>query len=186
VPVRITYVAEATGVGQSTGATYRAVGPSIVNGILSMPGTFAWHAGLRIVPPSPIVPPNPIIPPTPVTLMATINVSSQGTATAAFVPPSGLVSRWEAEGNALDALAQNNGTLGEVLDFVPGRTGQAFSFAEHGYVQAGPSSSLRPANITVMVWSETWDSPDRTTTCFRKGAKLASPHPMPSIQARKT
>src|SRR5579872_1022545 len=71
VPVRIIYVAEATGVGQSTGTTYRAVGASIVNGTLSMPGTFAWQAGLRFVPPSPIIPPNPVVPPTPITLMAT-------------------------------------------------------------------------------------------------------------------
>jgi hypothetical protein len=182
VPVRM----EATGVGLSTGTTYRAVGASIVNVTLSMPGTFAWQAGLRFVPPSPIVPPNPIVPPSPITLMATINVSSHGTATAASVAPSGLVSWREAEGNALDALAQNNGTLGEVLDFVPGRTGQASSFAEHGFVQAGPSSSLQPANITAMAWVRHLGFPGQNNYLLSQGAKLASPHPMLSRQARKT
>jgi len=169
VPVRIIYVAEATGVGQSTGRTYRAVGASTVNGTLSMPGTFAWQVGLRFVPPSPIVPPDPIVPPSPIALMATTNVSSQGTATAVSLPPSGLVSWWQAEGNALDALAQNNGTLGEVLDFVPGRVGQAFSFAEHGYVQAGPSSSLQPANVTAMAWVRHLGSPGQDNYILAQG-----------------
>jgi hypothetical protein len=162
---------EATGVGLSTGTTYRAVGASIVNVTLSMPGTFAWQAGLRFVPPSPIVPPNAIVPPSPITLMATINVSSHGTATATSVAPSGLVSWWEAEGNALDALAQNNGTLGEVLDFVPGRTGQASSFAEHGFVQAGPSSSLQPANITAMAWVRHLGFPGQNNYLLSQGGE---------------
>jgi len=171
VPVRIIYVAEATGVGQSTGTTYRAIGASTVNGTLSMPGTFAWQLGLRFVPPSPIVPPDPIVPPNPIALMATTNVSSAGTATAASLPPSGLVSWWQAEGNGLDALAQNNGTLGEVLDFVPGRVGQAFSFAEHGYVQAGPSSSLQPANVTAMAWVRHLGFPGQNNYVLSQGGE---------------
>lgn len=162
VPIRIFYAATASGVGQS-GATYRAFSASSVQGTFSMPGTFAWNAGLRFIPPDPIIPPNPIA------LMAVTNVNSQGTATAATVPPSGLVSWWQAEGNALDALGQNNGTPGEVVNFVPGKAGQAFSFNEQGYVQAGPSSSLQPANITAMAWVRQLGSPGANNYVLAQG-----------------
>ena len=160
VPIRVFYAAIASGVGQSTGATYRAFSASSSKGTFTMPGTFAWQIGLRVTPPNPIVPPNPI------TVLAATNVNSQGTATAATMPPSGLVSWWQAEGNALDALGQNNGTLSEGVNFVPGRVGLAFDFAPTPnqvgpipFVEAGPSPSLQPPAITVTAWVNNSFSP---------------------------
>src|SRR5579872_3975954 len=87
VPVRIIYVAEATGVGQSTGTTYRAVGSASLSTDMFKPAR-PRHCSLP------------------------------------------TLRRWLGSG--------------------------------------------------------TWDSLDRTTTCFRKAAKLVSPHPMLSTQAPKT
>ncbi|HEX2711542.1 MAG TPA: LamG-like jellyroll fold domain-containing protein, partial [Candidatus Acidoferrales bacterium] len=83
---------------------------------------------------------------------------------------AGLVSWWQAEGNALDALGQNNGTLGEVVNFVPGKVGQAFSFSGQGYVQAGPSSSLQPANVTAMAWVKHMGPPGQGDYVLSQGA----------------
>jgi Concanavalin A-like lectin/glucanases superfamily len=80
------------------------------------------------------------------------------------------VSWWQAEGNAVDALGQNNGTLGEVVNFVPGRIEQAFSFSEQGYVQAGPSSSLQPANVTAMAWVKHLGPPAADNYVLAQGA----------------
>ena len=41
--------------------------------------------------------------------------------------PSGLVSWWQAEGNALDSADGNNGTLQNGATIVAGKVGQAFS-----------------------------------------------------------
>jgi Concanavalin A-like lectin/glucanases superfamily len=109
-------------------------------------------------------------PPAPPTVLAATNVNAQGTATAATVPPSGLVSWWQAEGNAVDALGQNNGTLGEVVNFVPGKVGQSFGFAEQGYVQAGPSSSLQPAKVTAMAWVKHLGPPAADNYVLAQGA----------------
>jgi hypothetical protein len=42
-------------------------------------------------------------------------------------PPSGLVSWWRAEGDALDVIGGNNGVL-DHTGFAPGLVGQAFAF----------------------------------------------------------
>src|SRR5262249_27072353 len=47
-------------------------------------------------------------------------------AIASTGPVSGLVSAWQAEGNAADAVDGNTGTLQNGATFAPGRVGQAF------------------------------------------------------------
>ena len=58
-------------------------------------------------------------------------LSSNATLTVNPAPPcdpapSGLVSWWKAEGNALDAVGANNGTLVGSVSYGPGEVGQAF------------------------------------------------------------
>jgi len=59
----------------------------------------------------------------------------------------GLVSWWQAEGNALDAQSANPGALVGPVAFVPGRVGQAFRLDE-----VLSSETLEPATVTVAAW----------------------------------
>ncbi len=52
-------MAGATGIGQSTGARYRATGATDVSGSINMPGGFVVRAVFQLIPPDPIVPSNP-------------------------------------------------------------------------------------------------------------------------------
>src|SRR5579862_4684148 len=69
-------------------------------------------------------------------------------------PPTGLVSWWQAEGNALDAIGGNNGTTHGAVAFVPGEVGSAFSFdGISSYVEVPDNSSLRLTNeMTIEFW----------------------------------
>ncbi len=49
-------------------------------------------------------------------------------ASAYTIPLDGLVSRWQAEGNAFDSHGPNDGTLVDGATFAVGMIGQAFSF----------------------------------------------------------
>jgi RHS repeat-associated protein len=64
----------------------------------------------------------------------------------------GAISWWQAEGNAADTLGHNPGALVGGVSFAPGVFGQAFNFNGGDYVNAGTSSSLAPATITVSFW----------------------------------
>jgi hypothetical protein len=68
------------------------------------------------------------------------------------VVPPGLVSWWQAEGNALDAQAANSGALVGPVAFVAGRIGQAFRFDGNGYVEVPRLDSLEPSTVTVAAW----------------------------------
>jgi hypothetical protein len=69
-------------------------------------------------------------------------------------PPSGLVAWWTGDGNALDFLGQNNGTLVNGATFAPGEVGQAFGFNGNGQSVVIPDSpSLRLTNsFTIEAW----------------------------------
>ena len=58
-------------------------------------------------------------------------------------PPSGIISWWQGEGNALDAIGTNNGVLVGGVGFVPGKDGLAFAFTNgNSYVAIADSPSL--------------------------------------------
>jgi hypothetical protein len=68
-------------------------------------------------------------------------------------PPSGLVSWWRAEGNTLDQVGGNNGTLVGTTTYGPGEVGQGFVF--HGNsdaVRLGNPASLQLQNFTFETW----------------------------------
>jgi hypothetical protein len=71
--------------------------------------------------------------------------------------PAGLVSWWRGEGNSLDAVGANNGTLENGVTFGVGRVGQAFSFdGQTGSVLVPDSASLRLTNqLTIEAWVNT-------------------------------
>jgi RHS repeat-associated protein len=73
-----------------------------------------------------------------------------GGGTSSAIP--GAISWWQGEGNAADTQGNNPGTLVGGVSFAPGVFGQAFNFNGSDYVNAGTSSSLAPATITVSFW----------------------------------
>src|ERR1035438_4635261 len=72
---------------------------------------------------------------------------------ACVSPPSGLVSWWRAEGNALDEAGTNNGTLVGNTTYGPGRVGQAFVLDGSGDgVSVGNPPNLQLQNFTIEAW----------------------------------
>ena len=62
-------------------------------------------------------------------------------------PPSGMVSWWGGDNNALDMIGGNNGTLMGNATYASGMVGQAFSFdgAEPNFVEIPNSAELNPS-----------------------------------------
>jgi len=89
-------------------------------------------------------------------IQAIYNASGAGKClpTNCAIPPVGLVSWWKGDGNALDQVGGNNGTLVGNTTFAPGKVGQGFVFDGLGsYVSAGSSESLRFSNqLSISSW----------------------------------
>ncbi len=74
-------------------------------------------------------------------------------------PPSGLVSWWGAEGNALDSADGNGGTLAGNTAYGPGRVGQAFVFDGSGDgVLVGNPVNLQLQSFTIEAWVKRADA----------------------------
>ena len=91
-------LAGVTGIGQTTGNRYRATGATDVTGSINLPGGFVVNGGFQLIPPNPIVSPNPI------EVQVFMSANSSGNVTAPASQPQGLVSWWQAEGDATDAV----------------------------------------------------------------------------------
>ncbi len=83
----------------------------------------------------------------------------EGFAQACAPAPSGLVSWWPANGNALDSIGGNNGTLHGngspigMVTFAPGEVGQAFSFNTNiEAVVIGNPINLQLQQFTIDAW----------------------------------
>jgi N-acetylneuraminic acid mutarotase len=75
--------------------------------------------------------------------------------------PTGAVSSWRGEGNALDSVGGNNGTLQGGVTFAAGEVGQAFQFnGTTGYVRVADAPSLDLASAMTM---EAWINPAALT-----------------------
>src|SRR5690348_18297527 len=76
-------------------------------------------------------------------------------------PPSGIVSWWPGEGNALDIQGTNNGIFTNAA-FGPGEVGQAFSFDGSGNnvrIPASPSMDVGAgAGMTLEAWVDSTDN----------------------------
>ncbi len=67
--------------------------------------------------------------------------------------PPGLVSWWRAEGNALDWVGGNNGTLEGDATYGPGNVGQAFVFdGSQSGIEVGDAANLELQQFTVECW----------------------------------
>ena len=69
-------------------------------------------------------------------------------------PPPGLVSWWQAEGNANDTVGGNSGVLLNAATYAPGRVGQAFSFeGTNSYIRVADNPNLRfTTALTIEAW----------------------------------
>ena len=86
-------------------------------------------------------------------IAATIALTASADTTNCTPPPSGLVSWWRAEGNALDQAGTNNGTLVGSTTYGQGRVGQAFVFDGSGdAVSLGNPTNLQLQNFTIEAW----------------------------------
>jgi hypothetical protein len=79
--------------------------------------------------------------------LALVTSFSAGEANAA------LISYWAADGNAVDSVGSNSGTLVDGADFAPGIFGQAFHFDGTSYVET-PTNGMPTGNgdRTVDLW----------------------------------
>ena len=88
------------------------------------------------------------------------NANSAGKCRSCTPPPSGLVSWWKAEGNALDSFGGNNGTARNGAIFGPGESGQAFSLdGTNQFIEVPPSVSL---NLSTGMTLDAWVKPRST------------------------
>ena len=68
--------------------------------------------------------------------------------------PAGLVALWSGEGNAIDSIGGNNGTLTGSATFGPGKVGQGFVFdGNNGSgVTLGNPASMQLQDFTIEAW----------------------------------
>jgi RHS repeat-associated protein len=70
-----------------------------------------------------------------------------------YLAPTGLVSWWRAESNALDSAGGNNGSLSNGVSFVAGKVGQAFSFnGLDQSVEIPYAPALASTTFTIEAW----------------------------------
>jgi Concanavalin A-like lectin/glucanases superfamily/Immunoglobulin domain/Bacterial Ig domain len=70
--------------------------------------------------------------------------------------PSGIISWWQGEGNALDVIGTNDGVLVGDVGFEPGKDGLAFAFTNgNSYVAIAdsPSLDLSSNDFTIELWA---------------------------------
>jgi len=81
-------------------------------------------------------------------IQAIYDAGSAGKCKPCVEPPSGMVSWWPGDGNALDIQNGNNGTLQNGAAFATGEVGQAFTFdGVNDFVEVPDDPSLRIGDV---------------------------------------
>ncbi|MBI1761098.1 MAG: Ig-like domain repeat protein [Acidobacteria bacterium] len=66
--------------------------------------------------------------------------------------PNGLVAWYRGEGNGLDSIGTNHGTVKTGVGFTTGKVMQAFDFNGTGEVSVPNAPALNPARLTIETW----------------------------------
>jgi hypothetical protein len=70
-------------------------------------------------------------------------------------PPSGIVARWDFDGNLTDSVGGNDGTAYGTIAYVPGQVGQAIDFTGASYVMANAVNlPTGTSDRTVELWGQ--------------------------------
>jgi hypothetical protein len=87
-------------------------------------------------------------------IQAIYNAGSAGKCRSCTAPPSGMVSWWGGDNNALDMVGTNNGTLVNGTTYAPGKVTQALSFDGMDDYVSIPNGIIphTARNFTVDVW----------------------------------
>ncbi len=94
-------------------------------------------------------------------IAAIYNAGSAGKCRSCTAPPSGTVSWWGGDNNALDMIGGNNGTLINGTTYASGIVGQAFSFdGVNDYVSIPDADFRSNAACTMAFWVQTTDAGD--------------------------
>ncbi|MGC2062504.1 MAG: LamG domain-containing protein, partial [Thermodesulfovibrionales bacterium] len=108
-------------------------------------------------------------------IAAIYNAGSTGICRSCALPPSGMVSWWGGDNNALDMVGTNNGSLQNGAIFAPGKVGQAFSFdGTDDYVLIGdpvPAALQVQNEITLEAWIYAIQYPDVDTLGLIAGSQ---------------
>jgi hypothetical protein len=87
--------------------------------------------------------------------------------------PSGIVSWWKAESNALDEVDSNNGTIVGNVTYVSGKVGRTFRFdGLSSGVSLGNPTNLQLQNFTVEAWARRADANRAAVAPYDNGAFL--------------
>lgn len=79
--------------------------------------------------------------------------SAQAQTNGCATVPCGLVSWWRGEGNALDSIQINHGSMVGGVTIVPGKVGNAFSFDGNGFILVPHHPTLNCSNaMTIELW----------------------------------
>gem|GEM_PF-4409521 len=163
---------DVSGVGASSGLTYRANGAFNSQGLAMLPGGFSFETSFRVVAPPSIVASDPTVSNGPVMPIAGfVTLSADGAAQQADVT-TGLVSHWAGDLDTSDATGLNPGTpVGQISYAQDGRVNEAFRFTGTGAVQVAQSASLEPATLTVATWVRHNGKPASAAYVVSKGAQ---------------
>ena len=83
---------------------------------------------------------------------------------AGVAGPAGLVGWWPANGNAVDVIGGNNGTLENSVTYLPGEVQQAFNFsANSAMVVLSNSPSLQLQDFTIEAWIKRGNATNATS-----------------------
>jgi hypothetical protein len=90
-------------------------------------------------------------------ILAIYNAGSSGKCKPCFAPPTGIVSWWRGEGDAIDCVGANDGSTENGATFAPGMVGQAFSLdGVDDYLDMGNSDAFNfgSGDFAISFWAK--------------------------------